>query len=72
MANAKETANKLSADFDSLMTNHRRMTKVLLDALAPNVKQRDRDELRKVFAPYVQETAARPEPSDEPGDTDME
>jgi hypothetical protein len=75
MIDKKQTADKLrkvSDDFDRLTTNHRRMTKMLLDALAPDVKQRDRDELRKVFAPYVEETPARQKSADQPGDTDME
>ena len=63
MATAKETALKLSADFDRLTTNHRRMTKTLLDALAPGVKQKDRDALRQAFAPYVAGEAAETQPA---------
>ena len=34
---AKDTAAKLQQDFDQLMGNYRRMTKMLLDGLAPDV-----------------------------------
>lgn len=58
---AKDTAAKLQQDFDQLTGNYRRMTKMLLDGLAPNVPQERRNELRKIFTPFVKETARKEE-----------
>ena len=59
---AKDTAAKLRQDFDQLMDNYRRMTKMLLDGLAPDVPQERRNELRKIFTPFVKETPRREKP----------
>ncbi len=56
---AKDTAAKLRQDFDQLMDNYRRMTKMLLDGLAPDVPQERRNELIKLFAPFVKETGRK-------------
>ena len=58
---AKDTAAKLQQDFDQLTGNYRRMTKMLLDGLAPDVPQERRNELRKLFTPFVKETARKEE-----------
>ena len=60
---AKDTAAKLQQDFDQLMGNCRRMTKMLLDGLAPDVPQERRNELRKLFTPFVKETPRTEKPS---------
>ena len=60
---AKDTVAKLQQDFDQLMGNYRRMTKMLLDGLAPGVPQEQRNELRKIFTPFVKETARKEKPS---------
>lgn len=53
---------KLSRDFDQLMGNYKRMTRMLLDGLAPNVPQEQRDELRRLFTPFV--SGAKPAKAD--------
>jgi hypothetical protein len=60
-----DTAAKVKRDFDSLVANYRRMTQILLDGLAPGVPQEQRNEIRKLFTPFVKATAAKP--GDKPG-----
>ena len=60
---AKDTAAKLQQDFDQLTGNYRRMTKMLLDGLAPDVPQERRNELRKIFTPFVKETPRTEKPN---------
>lgn len=68
----KDRAVKLQQDFDRLMGNYRRMTQMLLDGLAPGVPQEQRNELRKLFTPFVKETAPRSRPADESGGSALE
>lgn len=53
MANAKPTAIEVRQSFDKLTDSYQRIFKIVLDAMAPNVDQKDRDELRKTFAPLA-------------------
>ena len=69
---AKDTAAKLQQDFNQLMGNYRRMTKMLLDGLAPDVPQERRNELRKLFTPLVKETAGKKKPDVERGGPALE
>jgi hypothetical protein len=70
--NPKDTTIKLQQDFDSLMGNYRRMTQMLLDGLAPNVPQERRNELRKLFTPFVKEAPRKAKPDVEPGAAALE
>lgn len=73
MADAKQSATQVAADFDRLMGNYKRMTKLLLDGLAPGVPQEKRNELRKLFTPFGTETPARKAKSnDESGNPALE
>ena len=60
---AKDTAAKLQQAFDQLMGSYRRMTKMLLDGLAPDVPQERRNELRKLFTPFVKEAPRTEKPN---------
>lgn len=53
MATAKSTASEVRQNFDKLTDSYQRIFKIMLDAMAPNVDQKDRDELRKTFAPLA-------------------
>lgn len=69
----KDRAVKLQQDFDQLMGSYRRMTQMLLDGLAPGVPQEQRNELRKLFTPFVKETAPRKaKPADASGGSVLE
>lgn len=57
---------KLSQDFDQLMGNYKRMTRMLLDGLAPNVPQEQRDELRKLFTPFVSDAKTQKDGAPKP------
>lgn len=72
MPTPKETASKIAADFDSLMGNYRRMTKMLLDGLAPGVPQERRNELRKLFTPFTKEAPGKKDAHMERGGDPLE
>lgn len=70
---AKDRVVKLQQDFDQLMGSYRRMTQMLLDGLAPGVPQEQRNELRKIFTPFVKEAPTRkPKANNESGDSALE
>ena len=50
----KDTAAKLKADFASLTENYRKVIGALLQGLDPKTTQKERNELRKVFAPLAE------------------
>ena len=72
MPTPKETATRLAQNVRDLHQGHRKMVKMLLDAMAPDVRQRERDELRKVFADYLKETADEKKPDMERGGASLE
>lgn len=57
MPNPRQTIAQIQASFEKVMANHRRITKILLDALDPSTKQEDRDALRKSLSAYAQNSA---------------
>lgn len=69
---AKDTTEQLKQDFDSLMGNYKRMTKMLLDGLAPGVPQERRNELRRIFTPLTKEAPGKKDAHMERGGDPLE